>query len=62
MPASLVAWQEDGFARGPELDPIPGFREGALFHAAGFASDDHVGPYLRSLILDHHDSLLTPVR
>jgi hypothetical protein len=135
-PASLIAWQEDGFVRGPELDPIPGFREGALFHAemfhalgekraelvkeremenaylrgvgrptnaifvrelgaswdcftlgayrnwthfaerdavpkekaaaaakaAGFANDDAVGPYLRSLILDHHDSLLTPVR
>jgi hypothetical protein len=135
-PASLIAWQEDGFVRGPELDQIAGFREGALFHAemfhalgekraelvkeremenaylrgvgrptnaifvrelgaswdcftlgsyrgwthfaerdaipkekaaaaakaAGFPSDDHVGPYLRSLILDHHDSLLTPVR
>lgn len=133
---SLLAWQEDGFVRGPEIDALPGFREGGLFHveifhalgekraellkeremenayqrgagrpanaifvrelgaswdcftlgsyrgwthyaerdavpkqkaaaaarAAGFASDEQVGPYLRSLILDHHDSLLTPVR
>lgn len=136
VPEGLVAWQEDGFARGPDVDRLPGFRDGGLFHAemfhalgekraelvkervmenaylrgvgrpanaifvrelgaswdcftlgsyrgwthyaerdgvskekataaakaAGFASDDHVGPYLRSLILDHHDSLLTPVR
>jgi len=136
VPELLVAWQEDGFARGPDLDALAGFREGGLFHAemfhaladkrtelvqervmenaylrgvgrpanaifvrelgaswdcftlgsyrnwthyaerdgvskdkaaaaaraAGFQSDDHVGPYLRSLILDHHDSLLTPVR
>jgi hypothetical protein len=135
-PEALVAWQEDGFVRGPDLDGIPGFREGKLFHAemfhalagkrgellaeremenaylrgvgrpanavfarelgaswdcftlgayrgwkhyaerddvakdkaaaaaraAGFLSDDAVGPYLRSLVLDHHDSLLTPVR
>jgi hypothetical protein len=132
----LVAWQEDGFVRGPDLDALPGFREAGLFHvemfhalpgkraelfteremenaylrgvgrpanaiflrelgaswdcftlgayrgwkhyaerddvakdkaaaaarAAGFLSDDAVGGYLRSLILDHHDSLLTPVR
>jgi len=132
----LVAWQEDGFVRGPDIDGLPGFREGGLFQAemfhalgekraelvkeremenanlrgigrpanaifvrelgaswdcftlgayrgwthyaerdsvpkekaaaaakaAGFASDEQIGPYLRSLILDHHDSLLTPVR
>lgn len=136
VPASLLAWQEDGFVRGPDLDQIAGFKDGALFHAemfhaagekraelvkeremenaylrgvgrpanaifvrelgaswdcftlgsyrnwghyaerdgvpkqkaaaaakaAGFESDDHVGQYLRSLILEHHDSLLTPVR
>lgn len=136
VPEGLLAWQEDGFVRGPDVDQLPGFREGGLFHgemfhalgerraelvkervmenaylrgvgrpanaifvrelgaswdcftlgsyrnwthyaerdgvpkekataaakAAGFASDDHVGPYLRSLILDHHDSLLTLVR
>jgi len=136
VPEALLAWQEDGFARGPDLDQLAGFRDGGLFHAemfhaladkrkellqervmenaylrgvgrppnaifvrelgaswdcftlgsyrnwshyaerdalskekaaaaakaAGFQSDDHVGQYLRSLILDHHDSLLTPVR
>ncbi len=30
--------------------------------AAGFENDDDIGPYLRSLILDHHDTLTTPVR
>ena len=132
----LVAWQEDGFVRGPDIDQLKGFREGGLFHAeifhalgekraelikeremenayvrgvgrpanaifvrelgaswdcftlgsyrgwthyaerdgivkeksaeaaraAGFAGEEQIGPYLRSLILDHHDSLLTPVR
>lgn len=135
-PADLVAWQEDEFVRGPDLDALPGFRDANLYHVemfhalaekrgellkerementyagligrpqtaifvremgaswdsftigpyrswkhyaerddiakdktasaartAGFAGDDQIGPYLRSLILDHHDSLLTPVR
>ena len=135
-PAELIAWQEDEFVRGPDIDALPGFREANLYHVemfhsladkradllkeremenayasalgrpqtaifvrefgaswdsftigvyrgwkhyaerddipkdkaasaaktAGFADVDNIGPYLRSLILDHHDSLLTPVR
>ena len=135
-PADFVAWQEDEFVRGPDLDTVPGLREANLYHvemfhalasrraelvkeremenayagligrpqtaifvrefggswdsftigsyrgwkhyaerddipkdktavaakAAGFTDVDNIGPYLRSLILDHHDSLLTPVR
>ncbi len=135
-PAELLAWQEEEFVRGPDIDGLPGFREANVYHleifhalaekraellkeremenaygvalgrpptliftrelgaswdaftidayrnwkhyaerddvskdksasaakAAGFAGDDQIGPYLRSLILDHHDSLLGPVR
>ncbi len=135
-PAELIAWQEDEFVRGPDLETLPAFREAGLLHAemfhalpdkraellreremenayaaalgrpqtaifvrelggswdsftlgaykgwkhyaerddipkektasaakaAGFADVEQIGPYLRSLILDHHDSLLTPVR
>ncbi len=135
-PLEFIAWQEEEFVRGPDLDALPGFRDAKLFHvemfhalgekraelikeremenanavglgrpasaifvremgaswdcftldayrnwkhyaerdevtkekatsaakAAGFQSDEQIGPYLRSLILDHHDSLLTPVR
>lgn len=135
-PEGLVAWQEDEFVRGPDIDALPGFRAANLYHAemfhalagkraellkeremenayagllgrpqtaifsrelggswdsftlgwyrgwkhyaerddipkeksaaaakaAGFVDADQIGPYLRSLILDHHDSLLTPVR
>lgn len=132
----LIAWQEDEFVRGPDLDALPGFRNANLYHAemfhalsskraellkerementylgalgrpqnaifarelgaswdsftlgayqswkhyaerddipkeaaaraakaAGFADVDQIGSYLRSLLLDHHDSLLTPIR
>lgn len=135
-PADLIAWQEDEFVRGPDIDALPGFREAGLFHlemfhalagrtaellkeremenayagllarpqtaifvreigaswdsftvgwyrgwkhyaerddipkeksasaakAAGFGSQEQISPYLRSLISDHHDTLLTPVR
>lgn len=135
-PAELVAWQEDEFVRGPDLEALPAFRDTNLYHvemfhalaekrgellkeretenvyagllerpqtaifvrelgaswdcftlgpyrswkhyaerddipkeksasaarAAGFQSVEQISPYLRSLILDHHDSLLTPVR
>jgi hypothetical protein len=135
-PVDLIAWQEDEFVRGPDLEALPAFREANLYHAemfhaladkraellkerdmenaytgalgrpqtaifvrelggswdsftlgaykgwkhyaerdditkdrsaaaakaAGFADADQIGPYLRSLILDHHDSLMTPVR
>lgn len=134
--AELIAWQEDEFVRGPDIDALPGFRDANLYHAemfhalaekraellkeremenayagalgrpqtaifvrelgaswdsftlgaykgwkhyaerddipkekaamaakaAGFPDVDQIGPYLRSLILDHQDSLLTPVR
>ena len=30
--------------------------------AAGFESARHIGPYLRSLILQHHDTLALPVK
>lgn len=136
VPQALVAWQEDEFVRGPDIDALRGFRDANLYHvemfhalaekrgellkeremenayaaalgrpqtaifvrelgaswdcftigaynswkhfaerddiakdksasaakAAGFAGDDQIGPYMRSLILDHHDTLLTPVR
>jgi len=29
---------------------------------AGFANPDAIGPYLRSLIALHHDTLATPVK
>ena len=34
----------------------------AAARAAGFESDAAVGPYMRSLIITHHDTLATPVR
>ena len=135
-PSELIAWQEDEFVRGPDIDALSGFRDAGLFHvemfhalpgkrgellkereqenayagflgrpqtaifvrelgaswdsftigwyrgwkhyaerddipkeksasaakAAGFPDQEQISPYLRSLILDHHDSLLTPVR
>lgn len=45
-----------------ERDDIPPERAAAAARAAGFDSDDRIGPYLRSLINTHHDSLVTPVR
>ena len=135
-PLEFIAWQEEEFMRGPDLDALPGFREAKVYHAemfhalgekraellkeremenvnavalgrpasaifvremgaswdcftldayrnwkhyaerddttkeksasaakaAGFSSDEQIGPYLRSLILDHHDSLMSAVR
>ena len=49
-PSMRVAWQEDEIVRGPAA------------RAAGFEGDDRIGPYLRSLIQSHHDTLATPVR
>ena len=34
----------------------------AAARAAGFESARHIGPYLRSLILQHHDTLAVPVK
>jgi hypothetical protein len=51
-----------GWKHYAERDDIPKDKSAAAAKAAGFAGDDQIGPYLRSLIQDHHDSLLTPVR
>jgi hypothetical protein len=45
-----------------ERDDITKDKALAAAKAAGFESDETIGPYLRSLILDHHDTLATPVR
>jgi hypothetical protein len=45
-----------------ERDDIPADRSQAAAREAGFESADHIGPYLRSLIQSHHDTLATPVR
>ena len=45
-----------------ERDDITKERALAAARSAGFENDDSIGPYLRSLILDHHDTLTTPVR
>ena len=45
-----------------ERDDITKERALAAAKAAGYENDDSIGPYLRSLILDHHDTLTTPVR
>jgi hypothetical protein len=45
-----------------ERDDIPPDRSLAAARAAGFEGDDRIGPYLRSLIQSHHDTLATPVR
>jgi len=63
-----AAW--DAFTIGPyrswkhfaERDDIPPERSTAAARAAGFEGDDRIGPYLRSLIQSHHDTLATPVR
>jgi hypothetical protein len=45
-----------------ERDDIAPDRSMAAARAAGFEGDDRIGPYLRSLIQSHHDTLATPVR
>ena len=45
-----------------ERDDIAPDRSTAAARAAGFDGDDRIGPYLRSLIQTHHDTLATPVR
>jgi hypothetical protein len=45
-----------------ERDDIPPERSEAAARAAGFPAADQIGPYLRSLIQSHHDTLATPVR
>lgn len=65
---SGASW--DTFTLGPyrswkhyaERDDIPREKSAEAAKAAGFQSEEHIGPYLRSLLLDHHDSLLTRVK
>lgn len=45
-----------------EAQDVPPDKDEAAARAAGFASRAMIGPYLRTLILDHHDTLATPVR
>jgi hypothetical protein len=45
-----------------ERDDIAPGRSAAAARAAGFEGDDRIGPYLRSLLQSHHDTLATPVR
>jgi hypothetical protein len=51
-----------GWKHFAERDDIPTERSQAAARDAGFESADHIGPYLRSLIESHHDTLATPVR
>jgi len=43
-------------------EPVTGSHGPAAARNAGFEGDDRIGPYLRSLIQSHHDTLATPVR
>jgi len=45
-----------------EAREVPEDKDEAAARAAGFAGRTAIGPYLRALILDHHDTLATPVR
>jgi len=45
-----------------ERDDITAARSESAARAAGFEGADLIGPYLRSLIQSHHDTLATPVR
>ncbi len=44
-----------------ESADIPDEKEEAAARAAGFASATQIGPYLRTLIRSHHDTLAVPV-
>ena len=45
-----------------EAQEVPADKDEAAARAAGFTGRSAVGPYLRALILDHHDTLAAPVR
>jgi hypothetical protein len=45
-----------------EAQEVPPEKDEAAARAAGFSGRSGIGPYLRALILDHHDTLATPVR
>jgi Tol biopolymer transport system component len=50
-------WRHYGEAQGVAPDSAE-----AAAKAAGFPGRAHIGPYLRSLIQDHHDTLAVPLR
>jgi hypothetical protein len=45
-----------------EAQEVPADKDEAAARAAGFAGRSAIGPYLRELILDHHDTLAVLVR
>jgi hypothetical protein len=45
-----------------DAQDVPPDKDEAAARAAGFAGRSAIGPYLRTLILDHHDTLATPIR
>lgn len=45
-----------------EIDDIPPGRRESAAKAAGFAGADQIGPYLRTLISSHHDTLAVAVK
>ena len=49
-----------GWKHFAERDDIPAERSRAAALRAGFEGDDRIGPYLRSLIQWHHDTLAVP--
>lgn len=51
-----------GWKHYAEREDVPPERSAQAARDAGFAGDDLIGPYLRSLIQYHHDTLATPVR
>lgn len=56
-----IGWYR-GWKHYAERDDIPKDKAASAAKTAGFASQEEISPYLRSLILDHHDSLLNPLR
>lgn len=56
-----IGWYR-GWKHYAERDDIPKEKSAAAAKATGFGSQEQISPYLRSLLLDHHDSLLGPVR
>ena len=45
-----------------EAQEVPAEKDEAAARAAGFTGRSAIGPYLRALILDHHDTLASAVR
>ena len=51
-----------GWKHYAEAQDVPAQQDEAAARAAGFASRSAIGPYLRTLIQDHHATLAVPVR